>query len=89
MIFLFSAIFSLLYQFVPCPPPREFGLYNVLGMNKRNLARIVTWESLITAVLSLVLGLALGIVLSELAELDWSICSAAISITASALTLIP
>ena len=38
-------------------------------MNKRNLARIVTWESLITAVLSLVLGLALGIVLSKLAEL--------------------
>ena len=38
-------------------------------MNKRNLARIVTWESLITAALSLVLGLALGIVLSKLAEL--------------------
>ncbi len=62
---------SLLYQFVPLSAAAsgEFGLYNVLGMNKRNLARIVTWESLITAVLSLVLGLALGIVLSELAEL--------------------
>ena len=70
VIFVFSAIF-LYYtnSFLVRRREREFGLYNVLGMNKRNLARIVTWESLITAVLSLVLGLALGIVLSKLAEL--------------------
>ena len=70
VIFVFSAIF-LYYtnSFLVRRREREFGLYNVLGMNKRNLARIVTWESLITAVLSLVLGLALGIILSKLAEL--------------------
>ena len=70
VIFVFSAIF-LYYtnSFLVRRREREFGLYNVLGMNKRNLARIVTWESLITAALSLVLGLALGIVLSKLAEL--------------------
>ena len=70
VIFVFSAIF-LYYtnSFLVRRREREFGLYNVLGMNKRNLARIVTWESLITAVLSLALGLALGIVLSKLAEL--------------------
>ena len=70
VIFVFSAIF-LYYtnSFLVRRREREFGLYNVLGMNKRNLARIVTWESLITAVLSLVLGLTLGIVLSKLAEL--------------------
>ena len=70
VIFVFSAIF-LYYtnSFLVRRREREFGLYNVLGMNKRNLARIVTWESIITAVLSLVLGLALGIVLSKLAEL--------------------
>ena len=70
VIFVFSAIF-LYYtnSFLVRRREREFGLYNVLGMNKRNLARIVTWESLITAVLSLVLGLALGVVLSKLAEL--------------------
>ena len=56
VIFVFSAIF-LYYtnSFLVRRREREFGLYNVLGMNKRNLARIVTWESLITAVLSLVL----------------------------------
>ena len=70
VIFVFSAIF-LYYtnSFLVRRREREFGLYNVLGMNKRNLARIVTWESLITAALSLVLGLALSIVLSKLAEL--------------------
>ena len=70
VIFVFSAIF-LYYtnSFLVRRREREFGLYNVLGMNKRNLARIVTWESLITAALSLVLGLVLGIVLSKLAEL--------------------
>ena len=70
VIFVFSAIF-LYYtnSFLVRRREREFGLYNVLGMNKCNLARIVTWESLITAALSLVLGLALGIVLSKLAEL--------------------
>lgn len=50
VIFVFSAIF-LYYtnSFLVRRREREFGLYNVLGMNKRNLARIVTWESLITA----------------------------------------
>lgn len=70
VIFAFSAIF-LYYtnSFLVRRRTHEFGLYNVLGMGKRNLARIVTWESLITAVLSLVFGLALGIILSKLAEL--------------------
>ena len=26
---------------------REFGLYNILGMGKRNIARIMTWETVI------------------------------------------
>ena len=70
VIFVFSAIF-LYYtnSFLVRRREHEFGLYNVLGMGKRNLARIVTWESLITAALSLGIGLALGILLSKLAEL--------------------
>ena len=70
VIFVFSAIF-LYYtnSFLIRRREHEFGLYNVLGMGKRNLARIVTWESLITAALSLAAGLALGILLSKLAEL--------------------
>ena len=48
---------------------REFGLYNILGMDKRSISRIIVWESLIIAVISLVTGLVLGFALSKLAEL--------------------
>ena len=48
---------------------KEFGLYNILGMGKGNLARVLLWESLIIAVISLGCGLFAGIVLSKFAEL--------------------
>ena len=48
---------------------REFGLYNILGMGKGNLARILVWETLLTALISIVGGEALGILLSKLFEL--------------------
>jgi len=68
------AVFSIIFlyytnSFLIRRRAREFGLYNVLGMNKGNLARIMTFESLITSAVSLFLGLLLGIVLSKLAEL--------------------
>ncbi|MBR3350716.1 MAG: ABC transporter permease [Erysipelotrichaceae bacterium] len=68
------AVFSIIFlyytnSFLIRRRAREFGLYNVLGMNKGNLARIMTFESLITSAVSLFLGLFLGIVLSKLAEL--------------------
>ena len=47
----------------------EFGLYNVLGMNKGNLAKLLFWENLIMLAVSLILGLLLGILFSKLAEL--------------------
>lgn len=48
---------------------REFGLYNILGMGKWNLARILFWETLMTALISLGGGLAAGITFSKFAEL--------------------
>ena len=48
---------------------REFGLYNVLGMGKPNLAKILFWETLMVAGISLGAGLSVGILLSKLAEL--------------------
>ncbi len=48
---------------------REFGLYNILGMGKRNLARILVWESLFMSAISLGGGLLGGILFSRLAEL--------------------
>ena len=48
---------------------REFGLYHVLGMDKKDLSKIIFWENLISAVVSIVSGLFFGILLSKLAEL--------------------
>ena len=70
VIALFALLF-LLYtnSFLARRRNREFGLYNVLGMNKGNLSRILLWETLLTALVSLLAGLAVGILLSKLAEL--------------------
>ena len=48
---------------------KEFGLYNILGMGKRHIGVILLCEALITGAFSLILGLAVGIALSKLAEL--------------------
>ncbi len=48
---------------------KEFGLYNILGMGKWNISKILFWESLIVAVIALGVGLGCGIALSKLFEL--------------------
>lgn len=48
---------------------KEFGLYNVLGMGKGNLARVLLWESVLAAGISLAGGLAAGMALAKFAEL--------------------
>ena len=48
---------------------KEFGLYNILGMGKMNIAKVLFWEAFIIALLSLGIGLGCGIALSKLAEL--------------------
>lgn len=68
------AFFSLLFlfytnSFLMRRRKKEFGLYNILGMGKFNLARIIFWETVIIAAVSLAIGLAIGIALAKLAEL--------------------
>lgn len=48
---------------------REFGLYNMLGMGKTAIGRILLWENILTAAAALVIGLLAGIAFSKLAEL--------------------
>ena len=45
---------------------RELGLYNILGMEKRHIARVLFWETLISALISLLVGLAGGVLFSKL-----------------------
>ena len=42
---------------------KEFGLYSILGMNKHNISRILAWETLLTALLSLIGGIFIGALL--------------------------
>ena len=70
VICVFSVIF-LFYtnSFLIRRRKKEFGLYNILGMGKKNLAVILIWETLIIAVFALTGGLLAGIAFSKFAEL--------------------
>ncbi|MDE6385456.1 MAG: FtsX-like permease family protein, partial [Eubacterium sp.] len=70
VIGLFSLIF-LFYtnSFLIRRRKKEFGLYNILGMGKWNLAGVLMWESLIIMAVSILGGLFCGILFSKLAEL--------------------
>ncbi|MCI9150442.1 MAG: FtsX-like permease family protein [Lachnospiraceae bacterium] len=48
---------------------KEFGLYNILGMGKKNLFQVLLWENVIIAGIALAAGLFCGILFSKLAEL--------------------
>lgn len=66
--------FSLLFlfytnSFLNRRRKKEFGLYNILGMGKWNLAKILVCESVMSAVLSIGGGLLAGITFSKFAEL--------------------
>ena len=70
IVALFALIF-LFYtnSFLMRRRKKEFGLYNILGMGKGNLSRMLLWETVILFALSMALGLLGGIALSKLAEL--------------------
>lgn len=67
-------VFSLIFlfytnSFLVKRRKKEFGLYNILGMGKLNLAIVMIWESLFISLISLSLGLFFGILFSKSAEL--------------------
>ncbi len=70
VVLIFSAIF-LLYtnSFLIRRRDKEFGLYNVLGMNKRDIAKVLFFESLYISGISLVAGIGLGTLLTKVFEL--------------------
>lgn len=67
---IFSAIF-LFYtnSFLIKRRKKEFGLYNILGLGKRQIARILVRETFFVYLIAEVLGLGLGILFSKLAEM--------------------
>ncbi len=70
-VFLVFIVIFLFYtnSFLVRNRQREFGLYNILGMGKRHLARVLVWESVLVSLISLAAGLFCGILFSKLGEL--------------------
>ena len=71
---VFLSVFSLIFMFysnsfIIRQRNKEFGLYNVLGMDKGNLGRVMLWENLIVLGISTSVGLIFGIALSKFTEL--------------------
>ncbi|WP_195986010.1 ABC transporter permease [Clostridium sp. D33t1_170424_F3] len=67
-IFATIAILILLYinSFVMKRRKKEFGLYSILGMEKRHISIVIFFEVLFTGLLSLVVGILGGALLSQL-----------------------
>ena len=61
VIFLFYTNSFLIRRRQP-----ELGLYNILGLEKRHIAKILGWETLFIALFSLAVGLGAGVLLSKL-----------------------
>ena len=67
VVALFSAVL-LLYanSFVMKRRQKELGLYNILGLEKRHIAALCVWETLLCAAAVIPGGIAAGILLSKL-----------------------
>ena len=66
IVAVFSVVFLIYtYRFLMGRRQLEFGMFNILGMEKRHIARIMVYESLLTLLVSLTCGLLLGMALNK------------------------
>ena len=68
------ALFALIFlfytnSFLIRRRKKEFGLYNILGMGKGSIGKILFWETLLTMAIALLGGIGVGVGLSKLFEL--------------------
>lgn len=66
VISIFSAIF-LFYtnSFLMKRRKREFGVYSILGMEKKHIAKVISYETLYIAAVSILVGILTGVVLNK------------------------
>ena len=64
----FLAIIILFYinSFIMKRRKKEFGLYSILGMEKRHISIVMIWEVLLTGLFSVVCGILFGALFSQL-----------------------
>ena len=74
--FMVMALFSLIFifythSFLFKRRKKEFGLYNVLGLAKKDICKIVFLDNLYVDIITIVLGLGVGVLFSKFAELAY------------------
>lgn len=74
--FMVMALFSLIFifythSFLFKRRKKEFGLYNVLGLAKKDICKIVFLDNIYVDIITIVLGLSVGILFSKFAELAY------------------
>ena len=72
--FVVFSVFALIFlfytnSFLIRRRKKELGLYNILGMGKKNLALVLLWEAAMMGAISLAGGVFCGITLSKFSEL--------------------
>lgn len=65
MVFSVIVVFYT-HSFLMRQRKKELGLYAVLGMEKRHIGRVLLHETLLTATITLALGIGLGMVFAKL-----------------------
>ena len=73
MTLLSAVLMFYINSFLMKQRKRELGLYNILGMEKRHVTRVLFFENLVSSVLSVVLGLCTGMLFYKVCSL--LICS--------------
>lgn len=67
IVALFAVIFLFyINSFLIKRRTREFGLYNILGLEKRHIGKIIGFETLYSFIVSMLFGIGAGIILDKL-----------------------
>lgn len=68
MIFISAVLILYTNSFLMKQRKREYGLYNVLGMDKKHVGRVMMFEAVISQGISIVAGLFLGVLFYKLCQ---------------------
>lgn len=69
MILLSVILMFYINSFLMKQRKREYGVYNILGMEKRHVGRFLLYETMISSVISVILGLCLGMLFYKICSL--------------------
>lgn len=71
VIIMFLSVILVFYtnSFLMKQRKSEYGLYNVLGMEKRHIGKIVFWENMVSGMISVILGAVFGVLFYKICSL--------------------